>query len=116
MLLVAAWALPGLGHVLLRRVGRGLAFLAVVVITVAVGALLGGELPVRLDGPPLSILATVGAMGMGVPYFVLRIGLDYVATPSGSGFEYGSAFILTAGLMNLLLLLDTLDIARGHKP
>ena len=54
-------------------------------------------------------------MGMGLPYFVLRYLLGYSGNVIGSGFEYGSAFVLTAGLMNLLLTLDTWDIAVGHK-
>ena len=32
-----------------------------------------------------------------------------------AGYEYGTAFLLTAGLMNLLLVLDAWDIARGKK-
>jgi hypothetical protein len=29
--------------------------------------------------------------------------------------EYGTTFLLTAGLMNLLLILDAWDVARGRK-
>jgi hypothetical protein len=52
---------------------------------------------------------------VGAPYFILRWGTGYQGEIEGAGFEYGSAFILTAGLMNLLLVLDALDIARGRK-
>jgi hypothetical protein len=52
---------------------------------------------------------------MGVPYFVLRWGVGYEGNVMGAGYEYGTAFILTAGLMNWLLILDTFDIARGKK-
>ena len=54
-------------------------------------------------------------MGMGLPYFLARWAFGYAGDIEGPGFEYGSAFILTAGLMNLLLILDALDISRGMK-
>ena len=54
-------------------------------------------------------------MGMGTPYFVLRYGLHYQGNVMGAGYEYGTAFLLTAGLMNLLLVLDAWDIVRGKK-
>ena len=59
--------------------------------------------------------ATLGCMGMGAPYFVLRYLLDYHGEVAAAGFEYGTAFVLTAGLMNLLLVLDAWDIALGKK-
>ena len=46
---------------------------------------------------------------------VLRFGFGYEGTLEAAGFEYGGAFILTAGLMNLLLTLDAWDVARGRK-
>jgi len=68
-----------------------------------------------VPGQPLSVLGTIGAMGMGIPYFVLRYGFGYEGDVVGAGFEYGTAFLLTAGLMNLLLVLDVWDISRGKK-
>ncbi len=52
---------------------------------------------------------------MGVPYFVLRYPMRYEGDVMGAGYEYGTAFLLTAGLMNWLLVLDALDISRGKK-
>jgi hypothetical protein len=54
-------------------------------------------------------------MGMGPIYFVLRFVVDYQGDILSPTYEYGSAFLLTAGLMNLLLVLDTWDIAQGFK-
>ena len=61
------------------------------------------------------MLATLGCLGSGAPLFFLRFVLDYEGTLHAAGYEYGSAFILTAGLMNLLLILDVMDIGRGKK-
>jgi hypothetical protein len=113
--MVLAWLVPGLGHVYVRRMARGLVFLLLVVVCLWVGTSLRGNLYRPLPGQPLTYLATVGAMGMGVPYFVLRYGADYSGEIVGAGYEYGTAFLLTAGLMNWLLILDAWDLSRGKK-
>lgn len=110
-----AWLVPGLGHIYLKRFGRGLVFFLLVATAVVVGYSLQGELHRPQQGKPLSTLATLGSMGMGIPYFVLRFGLKYSGDLMGRGYEYGSAFLLTAGLMNWLLVLDAWDIGRGKK-
>jgi hypothetical protein len=112
---VAAWLVPGLGHVYLKRWQRGLAFFALVMVSVWVGCSLEGNLYRVIPNQPLTILATLGSMGMGIPYFILRYGLDYAGAIVSPGYEYGTAFLLTAGLMNLLLVLDAWDIGRGVK-
>jgi hypothetical protein len=108
-----AWLVPGAGHVFLNRRGRGLAFLVIVLATVGLGCLLQGEL-YRGIAQPIETLATLACAGMGLPYFLLY-GLGYTGNIDSAGFEYGKAFVLTAGLMNILLILDTWDIARGEK-
>lgn len=112
---VLAWVLPGLGHVLLGRWRRGLAFFGLVAFALSFGMYLDGLLPTQLGGQPLQSLATLGCMGMGLPYFFARFVLEYSGTVTAVGFEYGKAFILSAGLMNLLLVLDAWDIASGKK-
>jgi hypothetical protein len=110
-----AWLVPGLGHVYLKRVARGLTFFILVVAAVGIGCMLQGNLYRPTAGQPLTYLATLGSMGMGIPYFVLRYGMHYDGVQEASGFEYGTAFLLTAGLMNLLLVLDAWDIGSGKK-
>jgi len=112
---LSAWLVPGLGHVYLKRHLRGLVFFVLVIASLLIGCKLEGKLYTRVPGEPLTILATLGSMGMGVPYFLLRYGLHYQGNVMGAGFEYGTAFLLTAGLMNLLLVLDAWDIVRGKK-
>ncbi len=110
-----AWILPGAGHLYLRRGLRALAFLALVSTALWIGYSLEGRLPWTFSGPPLTVLATLGCLGSGAPLFALRLGLGYQGTVEAPGYEYGGAFILTAGLMNLLLILDAWDIATGRK-
>ncbi len=115
LLCALAWALPGGGHFALGRRGRSAVFLAVIACAIGVGAHLDGNLYRVVPGQPLSILATLGAMGMGAPYFVLRFLFGYAGVAEAPGYEYGTVFLLSAGLMNLLLVLDTWDIASGRK-
>jgi drug/metabolite transporter (DMT)-like permease len=112
---VLAWLLPGAGHIYLRRRSRGAAYLLLVAASLVIGCSLHGRLWTPAPGEPLSVLATLGSMGMGLAYFVLRYALHYGGDILSPGFEYGSAYVLTAGLMNLLLVLDAWDIARGKK-
>lgn len=112
---IAAWLVPGSGHFLLGRARRALLFFVLVMASAAIGCQLHGNLYQVIPGQPLTWLATAGTMGMGLPYFVLRFLLGYQGEVVAAGYEYGTAFILTAGLMNLLLVLDAWDIALGKK-
>lgn len=113
--LLLGFLVPGAGHVSLGRVGRGLVFFLLVATAVGLGLFLEGKIYRPLPGQPLTWLGTWGSMGTGVTYFVLRFGLGWEGAVEGAGYEYGTAFLLTAGLMNLLLLLDVWDVARKGK-
>lgn len=111
-----AWAIPGAGHLYLGRRGRAVAFFVVVVLMFVIGIFIDGGLYTIAGsrGSWLRILASYASMGSGFLYLVAhRIGAsgDVVSAT----FEYGSTFMLTAGLMNLLLVLDCFDIATGRK-
>jgi len=116
LLLLVAWLVPAAGHLVLGRRARAVVFAAVILVALFVGVGLDGNLYQPVEGQPLSKLATLGAMGVGLPYFVLRWGTGYAGDPTSGSYEYGSAFLLSAGLMNLLLVLDVWDISRGRKP
>ena len=53
--------------------------------------------------------------GIGLPYFIasaLSFGAGDVRAVT---YEYGNAFLIVAGLLNLLVVIDAYDIARGRK-
>ena len=115
--MVLAWLVPGLGHYYLGRRKTAMAFLAIVAVTFLLGLSFQGRLYTVEEGQPLTILATFAVYGAGL----LNIAARYISSnPSGTilsvTYEYGCAFLLTAGLMNLLLMLDAYDIAAGRKP
>lgn len=113
--LLLAWLVPGSGHFYLGRRRQGLAFALIVLSCLAIGWSLDGNLYRIEPNRPLTILATLASLGVGAPYLGLRYIAGYTGDLLAPGFEYGSAFILTAGLMNLLLVLDCWDVVAGRK-
>ena len=115
LICAAAWAVPGAGHLWLGRAQKGLIFLVTLPLMFAVGLWLEGRLfPFEL-GQPLVALAAFADIGVGVPYFVAKgmgIGAGRVIAQS---FEYGNAFLIVAGLLNMLVMLDAFDVAEGRK-
>ncbi len=112
-----AWAVPGLGHFYLGRRRTAAAFLFLVTATFLAGLSFQGRLYSIEQGQPLTILATFAVYGAGLLNIAARALSE---SPGGTilapTYEYGCAYLLTAGLMNLLLILDVHDIARGRKP
>jgi len=111
-----AWLIPGLGHYYLGRRRTAAAFAAIVVLTFVAGLSFQGRLYSIEQGQPLTILATFAVWGAGLLNIAARL---FTENPGGSilsvADEYVSAYLLTAGLMNLLLILDAWDIATGRK-
>lgn len=134
--LLAAWAVPGLGHLLLGRWRRGVMFGLLIWICFAMGLAHSGRLALRDPQQPfLTALQVVANVGIGpadlvarrIVYdqFVYSMPLIDSGRPSPRKIFrerarsplaiYGTAYIWTAGLMNLLLLFDIWDIGRGRK-
>jgi hypothetical protein len=111
-----AWLFPGLGHYFLGRRKSAIAFAVIVTATFLAGVSFEGRLYTIEAGQPLSILATFAVFGTGLLNIAARL---FSENPNGSilavTYEYGCAYLLTAGLMNLLLVLDAFDIAKGRK-
>ncbi len=134
----AGWDLPGLGHLLLGRVRRGLLFAAILLGSYGLGLAHEGRLALRDERQPfLSGLQVIANLGIGPLDMVSRLyiygGLVY-SLPQGvqGGAEnkysqifrertrsalsiYGTAYLWTAGLMNLLLLFDIWDIGMARR-
>ncbi|MEO8349369.1 MAG: DUF6677 family protein [Acidobacteriota bacterium] len=111
-----AWIFPGLGHFFLGRRKTALLYALIVTTTFLLGLSFEGRLYTIDRSQPLSILATFAVSGAGLLNLAARFLSD---NPSGTilapTYEYGCAYLLTAGLMNLLLMLDAWDIAKGRK-
>jgi len=114
-LLAVAWLIPGLGHLILGRRLRAAVFAGVILACWATGLLLHGELAIPRHGAPFSYLAFLACLGQGALYIVGRLLHLGLGDPMAAGFGYGNTFLVTAGLMNLLTVLDVSDISRGMK-
>ena len=120
----AGWLVPGLGHLLQGRWARALILASAVWTCFISGFLMGGHLFKYSGSEPgssslLQIPPMVGNLGTGLLYVVCWLrdfGFSYppeqAALPT---FEYGWTFLLIAGLLNYLSMLDAFDIAAGRK-
>lgn len=114
-----SWAVPGMGHVWLGRSTRGLFIGGTVILMFLSGLWLGGHLHGLHNTPEIGMLAYVYGfcnLGLGLIYLVClfaNVGLaDQAALATA---EYGNIFLIVAGLLNYLSMLDAFDIAAGRK-
>ena len=111
-----AWIVPGLGHFYLGRRRTGILFAIIVTACFVLGLSFEGRLYSIEQGQPLTILATFAVYGAGILNLAARaLSSNPGGTVLAPTYEYGCAYLLTAGLMNLLLMLDAWDIATGKK-
>ena len=112
---LASWIVPGAGHLWLGRRQKGFIFLIALPLMFAIGLVLQGRLfPFQLSDL-LVCLEALAELGIGLPYFIasaLNFGAGDVRAVS---YEYGNAFLIVAGLLNLLVVIDAFDISRGRK-
>jgi len=115
LICLAAWIVPGAGHLWLGRRQKGLVFLLVPTLMFAFGLWLEGRLFPFEPSQPLVALAALADLGIGLPYLLAR------ALGAGAGrvvaltYEYGNTFVIVAGLLNVLVVLDAFDTATGRK-
>ena len=122
LLCAASWAIPGVGHLWLGRRAKGLILLVALPLMFAIGLAIHGRLfPLRaLTGlfdlsEPLTGLMCIADLGIGAAY-VVAAGLGYGAGDVRAvTYEYGNTFLIVAGLLNLLVVIDAYDIAVGRK-
>ena len=136
--IVAAWLVPGLGHLLLGRSGRALLFAVVIWGCFGLGMAHDGRLALRDQRQPfLTSLQVIANLGVGLADPLARIGIYgspvYLLPSQGGRPEYrerseifrerarsgvaiyGTAYLWMAGLMNLLLLFDIWDLGRRRS-
>jgi hypothetical protein len=115
LLCLASWAIPGAGHLWLGRRAKGLIFLIALPLMFAIGVAIRGRMfPFEL-ADPLVGLAAIADRGIGITYFIASA-LGYgVGDVRAVTYEYGNAFLIVAGLLNMLVVIDAYDVALGRK-
>jgi hypothetical protein len=115
LLCLAAWAIPGAGHLWLGRRFKGIAFLLTIPLMFVIGLTINGQLFSFNLSDPLVALAALAHLGIGMPYLIASaLGLG-AGDVRAVGYEYGNAFLIVSGLLNLLVVIDAYDIAVGRK-
>jgi hypothetical protein len=114
-----AWFLPGGGHFLLKRTGRAALLLVSVLSLFLFGLMMRGEFLKPQGGDVLNILIYYGGffcdLAAGVPYLIATW-LGYAQPDvAGAVHDYGTKFLVTAGLLNVLAMVDAYEIAVGRK-
>ena len=115
LLCLAAWVVPGAGHLWMGRRQKGLVFLLALPIMFAIGLLLKGRIFPFAMAEPLVALAAIADMGLGLPWMLARFAGLGVGTVTAVTYEYGNSFLIVAGLLNFLVMLDAFDIGMGRK-
>ena len=111
----AAWAVPGAGHIWLGRGQKGVALLVILTVMFALGLWIEGRLFPFQFTDPLVGLAALANVGIGLPYVVAKALGAGVGRAVAATYEYGNTFVIVAGLLNMLAVLDAFDIAQGRK-
>ena len=110
------WLIPGAGHLIQRRWIRGLLLMLSVVVMFVLGLLMEGKLYSPNTGDILDILGFISDVGAGALYIVskaLNAGTGNIARATA---DYGTKYLIVAGLLNIISAVDAYHIAIGKKP
>jgi hypothetical protein len=113
--LIAGWLFPGAGHFLLRKWGRGALLCASIVGMFVLGLAMKGKIYTGAQDI-LDMLGFVGDLGNGLLFFLSRfagLGADQVTVTTA---DYGTKFIVVAGLLNVIAAVDAHNLRTGRKP
>jgi len=111
-----AWLIPGAGHLMQKRWIRGVLLMVSIVTMFVLGLLMDGRVYRRNGGDTLDILGFIGDVGAGGLYIVTRAmdwGQGAIAHATA---DYGTKFLIVAGLLNFISVADAYHIAIGKKP
>lgn len=112
---LAGWLVPGLGHALMKMWGRAVICFLTVGLLVWVGAGMRGNLFTSRGNDAFDSLGYIADLGTGSFYWVARSLESNGPDVSHADGDYGTRFLATAGVFNLLAALHAYEAARGRK-
>jgi hypothetical protein len=117
--LALSWLVPGGGHLLLKRTGRGLLLMAAITTMFVCGLMMRGAMFQPESGDILTTLINtggfIGDLASGILYLLTQW-LNYNQPDvAGAVHDYGTKFLVTAGLLNILAMVDAFEIATRRK-
>lgn len=112
--LVAGWLIPGAGHFLLRKWGRGLLLSLSILAMFLMGLSMQGKL-YSGGHDLLDLLGMAGDLGNGLLFFLSRmLGLGATSVQVTTA-DYGTRFIVVSGLLNIIAAVDAHNLHTGRK-
>lgn len=115
MVLIAGWLVPGAGHVMLKKWVRGLLLFVSILGMFSIGIALEGKIYTPNTGDLLDILGFAGDLGSGLVYAMARL-FDWGHPSMQTALaDYGTKFIVVAGLLNVVAAIDAHSLAIGRK-
>jgi hypothetical protein len=109
-----AWACPGAGHFLQGQSGKALVFGAALLPMYACGLAMGGRLFECQGIEPLVLLAAASQWMIGAARVVAALADAGAGDVVAASYEYGNTFLIVSGLLNVLVMFDAADVARGE--
>jgi TM2 domain-containing membrane protein YozV len=112
--LIAGWLVPGAGHFLLGKWGRGVLLTISILCMFGLGIEMQGKLYAGAHDI-LDILGLAGDLGNGLLFFVgkaMGLGGDQVTVTTA---DWGTRFIVVAGLLNVISAVDAHNLRTGRK-
>ena len=114
-----AWLVPGGGHFMLKRTTRGLLLSGCVLIAFLAGLMMRGAFFTPQSGDLFTTLiywgGFIGNLSSGILYLLAGWMGYSQADVAGHVHDYGTKFLVAAGLMNILAMVDAFEIATGRK-
>ncbi len=115
LILIAGWLVPGAGHFLLKKWIRGALLFASILAMFAIGLALKGKVYGPNTAELLDMLNFAGDLGSGLLYVVARVFDLGQGTVQIAIADYGTKFIVVAGLLNIIAAVDAHSLATGRK-
>lgn len=115
MILIAGWLVPGAGHLLLKKWTRAALIFISIVSMFGIGLALKGKVYSPNTAELLDMLNFAGDLGAGLLYVIARVfDLGQSAVQIAIA-DYGTKFIVVAGLLNIVAAVDAHSLATGRK-
>ncbi|HTV08867.1 MAG TPA: DUF6677 family protein [Candidatus Aquilonibacter sp.] len=115
MVLIAGWLIPGLGHLILGKWIRALLLFVSILGMFVIGLAVQGKIYSPATGDILDILGFAGQLGLGL-LCGLAHWFSWGATSAVNTIaDYGTKFIVVAGLLNYIAAVDAHSLANGRK-
>ena len=115
LVLIAGWLIPGAGHFLLRKPVRGALLLLSIVCMFSIGIILEGKIYTPNTGDLLDMLGFAGDLGSGILYILARLFDWGHSSVQIAVADYGTKFLVVAGLLNIISAVDAHSLASGRK-